>query len=59
MTNSSPSYFLGGNATAENADIDLDELGFFGTTLDSTDINDIFDNGLVQAPAARRVIMVH
>lgn len=41
-----------GNASLDN--VDMDEFAFFTSTLDSTDVNDIMDNGLYQVAAGGR-----
>jgi hypothetical protein len=48
----SANFLIGGANNTGFADGLIDDVGMFNTNLDSTDINDIMDNGLVQASSS-------
>lgn len=54
MADAATNFYLGGNAAAENYAGKMDDVAIFSIALDSTDIDDIMDNGLVQTAGATR-----
>lgn len=53
ICNGDASFLIGGNGGGYSDGL-IDDVGIFSSDLDSTDINDIMDNGLVQAAASTR-----
>lgn len=58
-TEAAASFTIGGRGYPSYINGKMAETAFFDTNLDSTDINDIMDNGLVQTTSTRRFIIIN